>query len=95
MGAVVAYEMVVSGAFTGPVVLLALSLSPTSEPRSFRALIRLCSILGTLPMAILKKGAGSLVKHTPLPAESRAELQADFAEQHAGTCGSGLEAYLR
>jgi pimeloyl-ACP methyl ester carboxylesterase len=94
MGAVVAYEMVVSGAFAGPVVLLALSLSPTSEPRSFRALIRLCSILGTLPMAILKKGAESLVKHAPLPAERRAELQADFARNSTRDMKGGLQAYL-
>ena len=95
MGAVVAYEMVVSGAFTGPVVLLALSLSPTSEPRFFRALIRLCSILGTLPMAVLKKGAGSLVKHTPVPAERRAELRADFARNSTRDMRGALEAYLR
>jgi pimeloyl-ACP methyl ester carboxylesterase len=95
MGAVVAYEMVVSGAFAGPVVLLALSLSPTSEPRSFRALIRLCSILGTLPMAILKKGAGSLVKHAPVPAERRAVLQADFARNSTRDMRGGLQAYLR
>ncbi len=32
MGAAVAYEMVVSGAFTGPVVLLGVSLSARDEP---------------------------------------------------------------
>jgi pimeloyl-ACP methyl ester carboxylesterase len=56
MGATVAYEMVVSGAFTGPVVLLGVSLSAPDEPRAFRAIIRLGSILGTLPAAVLKKG---------------------------------------
>src|SRR3954471_10426887 len=60
MGAMVAYEMVVSGAFTGPVVLLGSSLSAADEPGFFRAIIRLCSILGTLPMAVLKKGAASM-----------------------------------
>src|SRR3954452_25039822 len=41
MGAVVAYEMVVSGAFAGPVVLLGVSLSAPDEPRAFRAIISL------------------------------------------------------
>jgi pimeloyl-ACP methyl ester carboxylesterase len=36
MGAMVAYEMVVSGAFTGPVVLLGASLSEADEPRFYR-----------------------------------------------------------
>jgi pimeloyl-ACP methyl ester carboxylesterase len=35
MGAMVAYEMVVSGAFTGPVVLLGASLSTRTSPASF------------------------------------------------------------
>src|SRR3954469_14897888 len=74
MGATVAYEMVVSGAFTGPVVLLGVSLSKADEPGFFRAIIRLSSILGTLPMAVLKKGAGSMVKKAPVPPERQAEL---------------------
>ncbi len=95
MGAIVAFEMVVSGAFAGPVVLLAVSLSAADEPRFFRAIIRLCSILGTLPMAVLKKGAASMVKHTPVPSERRAELQADFARNSTRDMRRGLQAYLR
>src|SRR5207247_1967771 len=62
MGAMVAYEMVVSGAFAGPIVLLGASLSPADEPGFLRAIIHLGSILGTLPFAVLKKGAASMVK---------------------------------
>src|SRR5439155_16317554 len=62
MGAMVAYEMVVSGAFTGPVVLLGSSFSTADEPGFFRAMIRLGSILGTAPAAVLKKGIPSMVK---------------------------------
>src|SRR5260221_2774819 len=40
MGATVAYEMVVSGAFAGPVVLLGVSLSAPDEPAFFRPIIR-------------------------------------------------------
>ncbi len=95
MGATVAYEMVVSGSFTGPVVLLGISLSAPDEPAFFRAIIRLGSILGTLPTAILKKGAASMVKHAPVPPERRFELQADFARNNTRDLRRGLREYLR
>src|SRR3954452_10875610 len=40
MGAQVAFNMVASGAFAGPVVLLGMSLSSPDEPLFFRAMIR-------------------------------------------------------
>ena len=95
MGAMVAYEMVVSGAFAGPVVLLGVSLSAPDEPGFFRAIIRLGSVLGTLPAAVLKKGAASLVKHAPLPPERQAQLKADFALNSTRDMRRGLQAYLR
>lgn len=95
MGATVAYEMVVSGSFTGPVVLLGISLSAPDEPAFFRAIIRLGSILGTLPTAILKKGAASMVKRAPVPPERRFELQADFARNNTRDLRRGLREYLR
>jgi pimeloyl-ACP methyl ester carboxylesterase len=94
MGAVVAYEMAISRAFTGPIVLMGISLSVPDEPRFFRAIIRLGSVLGTLPAAILKKGAASLVKRAPLPPERQAELRADFARNDTGDMRQGLQAYL-
>ena len=95
MGATVAYEMVVSGAFTGPVVLLGVSLSAPDEPAFFRAIIRLGSVLGTLPVAVLKKGAASMVKHAPVPPERQEELRADFARNNTRDMRLGLQAYLR
>src|SRR4051795_671266 len=95
MGAVVAYEMVVSGAFAGPVVLLGISLSAPDEPGFFRAIIRLGSILGTLPFAVLKKGAPSLVKSAAIPPERQAQLKADFALNDTRDMRRGLQAYLR
>lgn len=95
MGAVVAYEMVVSGAFTGPVVLLGVSLSAADEPGFFRAIIRLGSILGTLPAAVLKKGAASMVKQAAVPPERQAQLRADFARNNTRDIRRGLQAYLR
>jgi pimeloyl-ACP methyl ester carboxylesterase len=87
MGAMVTYEMVVSGSFVGPVVLLGASLSAADEPAFFRAIIRLGSPLGTLPAAVLKVGAASMVKKAPLPPERRApagcRLRAEQPTRHA------------
>ena len=96
MGAVVAYEMVVSGGFTGPVVLLGISLSAPDEPAFFRAIIRLGSVLGTLPARVMKKGIDSMVKHAKqLPAARVAELREDFARNNPAHIRAGLRAYLR
>jgi pimeloyl-ACP methyl ester carboxylesterase len=96
MGAVVAYEMVVSGAFTGPVVLLGISLSAPDEPAFFRAVMRLGSVFGTLPARAMKKGIDSMVKHAnQLPAERRDELRADFARNNPAHMRAGLRAYVR
>jgi len=95
MGAVVAYEMVVSGAFAGPVVLLGVSLSPPDEPGFFRAVIRVSSFLGTLPMTALQSGIASMVKRAPIPPERRAELGADIARNDTAAMRGGLRAYLR
>jgi pimeloyl-ACP methyl ester carboxylesterase len=94
MGAMVTYEMVVSAAFTGPVVLLGSSFSKADEPGFFRVIIRLTSVLGTLPMAALKAGAGSMVKKVPVPPERQAELKADFARNNTSDMREGLRAYL-
>jgi pimeloyl-ACP methyl ester carboxylesterase len=95
MGATIAYEMVVSGAFTGPVVLLGVSLSAPSEPAFFRGIIRLGSLLGSLPSRVLAKGAAAMVKHAELPPERRAALAADFARNNPRDVQRSLQAYLR
>lgn len=93
MGAMVAYEMAVSGAFAGPVVLLGSSFSTPDEPAFFHAVVRLTSVLGTLPVAVLKKGAASMVKKAAVPPERRAELKADFERNDAGDLKKALQAY--
>ena len=95
MGATVAYEMVVTGAFAGPVVLLGVSLSAPDEPAFFRAIIRLGAVFGTLPAAILKTGASSLIKRAALSPGGRAQLQADFTNNKTGDMRQGLRAYLQ
>ena len=94
MGAQVTYEMAVAQSFTGPVVLLGSSFSKADEPGFFRAIIRSCSVLGNLPMAVLKAGAGSMVKKAPVSSERQAELRADFALNKTRDMRKGLQAYL-
>jgi pimeloyl-ACP methyl ester carboxylesterase len=78
MGATVAVELVTSGAFTGPVVLLGVSLSSADEPAIFRVGMRLGSVLGGLPSALLAKVAASMVKRIPVSEQRRSELREDF-----------------
>src|SRR5689334_384669 len=62
MGACIAVEMLTSGLFTGPTVLLGVSLSPRDEPAFFRAIARSGAVLGNLPMKVLITGTASMVK---------------------------------
>src|SRR4051794_32595221 len=78
IGASVALEMVASRSFAGPVILLGVALSTKDEPAFFRAIVRLGSVLASLPAAVLVKGAGSMVKRIPVSAERQGELRADF-----------------
>ena len=94
MGAVVAAEMVTSGAFAGPVVLLAVSLSTKDEPAFFRGIVASSRVLGGLPFAVLAKGAASMVKRVPASDERRAELRADFAKNVPRDIRGGLQQYM-
>jgi len=94
MGASVAVEMVTSGDFTGPLVLLGVSLSSEDEPAFFRGIVHLTRVLGSLPCTVLAKGAASMVKRTELPAERRRELQEDFGKCVAHDEMLGLREYV-
>jgi pimeloyl-ACP methyl ester carboxylesterase len=94
MGAIVAYEMAVSGAFAGPLVLLASSFSSADEPAFFRGLVQLTSVLGTLPVALMKKGVASMVKKAAVSHERQAELRADFARNDTRDITETLRAYV-
>jgi pimeloyl-ACP methyl ester carboxylesterase len=77
-GASVAFEMTVSGGFTGPVVLLGISLSSKDESAFFKGLIQSGTVLGSLPTRVLSTVAASMIKRAALPAERKRELQEDF-----------------
>ena len=95
MGASVALEMVVSGEFTGPVVLLGISLSPKDEAAFFRGIVKLGAVLGGLPSAVLAKGAASMVKRVPASPERQDELRADFRRNVPQHVRQGLREYVR
>lgn len=90
LGASVALEMVVSGAFCGPVVLLGPSLSLKDEP-----IVWLGGPLGTLPSATMLKMMGMATKQARLSDDRRAELLADFRKHDPRIMRQGLRAYLR
>jgi pimeloyl-ACP methyl ester carboxylesterase len=95
MGGSVAIEMVASGGFTGPAVLLGVSLSSADEPAFFRALVGLGSVLGALPAALLAKGASSMVKRIPVPPDRQSELREDFRKNVPAHVRLGLREYVR
>ena len=94
MGACVAVEMITSGNFTGPVVLLGVSLSSKDEPAFFRGIVHLTRVLGSLPCTVLAKGAAAMVKRTALSAERRRELQEDFRKNVPQDAMRGLREYV-
>ena len=95
MGASVALEMIASGAFTGPAVLLGISLSAEDEAAFFRAIVRLDRVLGSLPAAALAKGAASMVKRAPVSAERQRELRDDFRKNVPQHNKQVLREYMR
>jgi pimeloyl-ACP methyl ester carboxylesterase len=95
MGASVALEMAASGAFSGPVVLLGLSLSRQDEPVFFRAIDRLGVVLGSLPCAAMLKMIGMATKQARVPADRRAELLADFRKNDPRVMRQGIRGYLK
>ncbi|MFG3056372.1 alpha/beta fold hydrolase [Kitasatospora sp. NPDC048239] len=95
MGASVALEMVASGAFSGPVVLLGISLSPRDEPLFFRTVCRLSGVLGELPSVVLLKLMGSVTKDVRVPPARRTEILADLRSNEPRAMRGILRCYLR
>ena len=95
MGAAVALEMAASGGFAGPVVLLGVSLSPRDEPAFFHAIVGLGAVLGSLPAAVMARGASSMVRQIAVSAERRNELRNDFRKNVPQHVMPALREYVR
>lgn len=95
MGATVALEMVASGVFQGPAVLLGISMSTKDEAVLFRAIVRLGSVLGGIPSAALLRMTGMILKPLALPPDRKAELAADFRRNDPRVIRRLLREYVR
>ena len=95
MGANVALEMAEKKFFTGPTVLLGISLSLPDESAFFINVVRLSKVLGVLPLALMKKAVGSMAKRIPVTPERQAELAADFDRNNPQDMRLALLEYLK
>jgi pimeloyl-ACP methyl ester carboxylesterase len=95
IGASVALEMAASRSFTGPVVLLGIALSSKDEPAFFHAIVRLDRVFGSLPVAVMAKGAASMVKRIPVSAERQRELREDLRKNVPRDTRHALDEYAR
>ena len=94
-GANVALEMAGSGAFTGPVVLLAPSFSRRDEAMIIRVVDRLAGVFGWLPFAAMRWMLRFAVKGSPLPADRIAELVTELQKNDAEFMRRGIHRYLQ
>ena len=94
MGANAALEMVEQGLFTGPTVLLGISLSQSVESPVLTYLMRLTKVLGNLPLALMRAGTASMMKKMPVSPDRRAELAADFRKNDLRAMRAAFREYL-
>ena len=94
-GASVALDMVLSGHFRGPVVLLGLSLTTPDESTFFRYVVRASQKLGRWPMAILFRLMPLMARSAKTSEEHKKALIEDFKQNRASdavrVCGEYLD----
>lgn len=79
-GATVALDMVLSGHFRGPVVLLGISLTTQDEARFFRAVVRASQKVGSWPMAAMLRLLPLLARSAKMPERHKVELIEDLKQ---------------
>ena len=82
-GATVALDMVLSGHFQGPVVLLGISLTTEDEAGFFRAVVRASQKVGSWPMAILLRLMPLMARSAKTPELHKKELIEDLKQNRA------------
>ena len=94
-GATVALDMVLSGHFQGPVVLLGLSLTTPDESTFFRYVVRVSQKVGRWPMAILFRLMPLMARSAKTSERHKKDLIEDFKQNRAGdavrVCGEYLD----
>jgi hypothetical protein len=83
-GATVALEMLLSGSFRGPVVLLGISLTTEDEAGLFRNTVRLSQKVGRWPLGILLWLLPLMVRSAKIPQPHKRELIEDLKQNIAG-----------
>ena len=79
-GATIALEMLLSGHFHGPVVLLGISLTTQDEAGFFRAAVRASQKVGSWPMAILLRLLPLMARSAKTPEPHKRELIEDLKQ---------------
>jgi hypothetical protein len=79
-GATVALDMVLSGHFQGPVVLLGISLTTQDEPTFFRALVRVSEKVGSWPIAGMLRLMPLMARSAKTPEPHKKDLIEDLKQ---------------
>jgi pimeloyl-ACP methyl ester carboxylesterase len=82
-GATVVLDMVLSGQFDGPTVLLGISLTTEDESRLFRTVVRASQKVGRWPMAVLFRLMPLMAKSAKTTELHKKELVEDFKQNRA------------
>jgi pimeloyl-ACP methyl ester carboxylesterase len=93
-GATVALDMVLSGHFHGPVVLLGISLTTKDEAWFFRAALRASQKVGSWPMSGLFGLMPLMARSTKATQQHKKELIEDFKRNRAGDSVRASGEYL-
>ena len=83
-GATVALEMVLSGHFHGPVVLLGISLTTEDEAKVFRAAVRASHKVGSWPMAVMLRLLPLMARSAKTTERHKVELIEDLKQNRPG-----------
>jgi pimeloyl-ACP methyl ester carboxylesterase len=94
IGATVAIELVTSGFFDRPAVLLGPSLSSRDEPLFLHAMSGLGNVLGSLPSAAMLRMVGMATKHARVSPERRTEILEDFQKNDPRSMRQIFKGYL-
>ena len=93
-GATVALDMVLSGHFHGPVVLLGISLTTPDEAGFFRGVVRASEKVGVWPMAMLLRIMPLMVRSAKTTEMHKQELLDDIKNNRASDAVRVSSAYL-
>jgi pimeloyl-ACP methyl ester carboxylesterase len=93
-GATVALDMVLSGHFQGPVVLLGISLTTEDEAAFFRGVVRASQKVGRWPMAALLRLMPLMARTAKTTKVHKKELAEDFTQNRAKSALPACVEYL-